>query len=127
MMLHSTFLQADELEWGAPGADERVRRLAALKPDLVLAADCCYIDQDGESPSTPHFIQACKGGHLCCTLQHSSLAGQIKLACSIHAASGKACWQSELVMALKMVMSCRTQQLPSCLSNASERVPEAPC
>jgi hypothetical protein len=54
-------VQADELEWGAPGADDRVRRLAALKPHLVLAADCCYIDQDGESPSTPHFIQACKG------------------------------------------------------------------
>jgi hypothetical protein len=53
--------QADELEWGAPGADERVRRLANLKPDMLLAADCCYIDQDGESPSTPHFIQACKG------------------------------------------------------------------
>lgn len=53
--------QADELEWGAPGAEERVQRLASMKPDLVLAADCCYIDQDGESPSTPHFIQACKG------------------------------------------------------------------
>jgi hypothetical protein len=38
-----------------------VRRLASLKPDLLLAADCCYIDQDGQSPSTPHFIQACKG------------------------------------------------------------------
>jgi hypothetical protein len=39
-----------------------VHRLSLLKPDLVLAADCCYIDQDGQSPSTPHFIQACKGG-----------------------------------------------------------------
>lgn len=56
---HSVF-QADELEWGAPDAAGRVRRLSALKPDLLLAADCCYIDQDGESPSTPHFIQACK-------------------------------------------------------------------
>lgn len=38
-----------------------MRRLSSLKPDLLLAADCCYIDQDGQSPSTPHFIQACKG------------------------------------------------------------------
>jgi hypothetical protein len=28
---------------------------------LLAAADCCYIDQDGESPSTPHFIAACRG------------------------------------------------------------------
>jgi hypothetical protein len=53
--------QAGELEWGAEGSDAQVARLAALKPHIVMAADCCYIDQDGESPSTPHFIQACKG------------------------------------------------------------------
>lgn len=56
------WLQAGELEWGSPGCESAVHRLSLLKPDLVLAADCCYIDQDGQSPSTPHFIQACKGG-----------------------------------------------------------------
>jgi len=54
--------QAEELEWGADGYEVQVRRLASHKPELILAADCCYIDQDGTSPSTPHFIQACKGG-----------------------------------------------------------------
>eukprot|EP00878_Enallax_costatus_P045544 GHUV01054954.1.p1 GENE.GHUV01054954.1~~GHUV01054954.1.p1 ORF type:complete len:230 (+),score=59.48 GHUV01054954.1:259-948(+) len=53
--------EADELEWGAPGYEAVVRRLAGKKPHLVIAADCCYIDQDGVSPSTPHFIHTCKG------------------------------------------------------------------
>eukprot|EP00775_Hariotina_reticulata_P013046 gene13044-13173_t len=52
---------AEELEWGADGFEDRVRQLASHKPELILAADCCYIDQDGTSPSTPHFIQACRG------------------------------------------------------------------
>lgn len=42
------------MEWGKPGWMEGpVRRLAAQGVDLVVAADCCYIDQDGKSPSTP--------------------------------------------------------------------------
>uniref|UniRef100_A0A383VXQ9 FAM86 N-terminal domain-containing protein n=1 Tax=Tetradesmus obliquus TaxID=3088 RepID=A0A383VXQ9_TETOB len=53
--------EAEALEWGAPGYEDVVRTLASRKPELVLAADCCYIDQDGESPSTPHFIAACRG------------------------------------------------------------------
>lgn len=58
-------LQAGELEWGAEGSEAAVARLAALKPDIVMAADCCYIDQDGQSPSTPDFIRACKGRGVC--------------------------------------------------------------
>lgn len=27
----------------------------------MLAADCCYIDQDGVSPSTPAFVETCAG------------------------------------------------------------------
>lgn len=38
-----------------------VEALAAGGVDLVLAADCCYIDQDGESPSTPAFVETCAG------------------------------------------------------------------
>lgn len=36
---------ARELEWGAPGYMEVVRRLAAPKVDIVIAADCVYPDQ----------------------------------------------------------------------------------
>lgn len=54
-------LQAEELEWGTPECAAIVRRLASLKPELVLAADCCYVDQDGQSPSTPAFVEACRG------------------------------------------------------------------
>lgn len=54
--------EAEELEWGKPGWMEGpVRRLAARGVDLVVAADCCYIDQDGKSPSTPAFVQTCAG------------------------------------------------------------------
>lgn len=52
---------AAELEWGRPGWMRTVRRLADPPPDLVLAADCCYIDNDGASPSTPAFVATCKG------------------------------------------------------------------
>lgn len=46
--------EAGELEWGRPGwLEGPVRRLAEQGVDLVVAADCCYIDQDGKSPSTP--------------------------------------------------------------------------
>lgn len=36
-------------------------RLAGSGVDLVVAADCCYIDQDGASPSTPAFVRTCAG------------------------------------------------------------------
>ena len=38
-----------------------VARLAEVGVDLVVAADCCYIDQDGQSPSTPAFVETCAG------------------------------------------------------------------
>jgi hypothetical protein len=44
---------AGELEWGPPGYEAAVRRLAAEPVDWVLAADCCYIDQVG---------RRCQGG-----------------------------------------------------------------
>lgn len=50
---------AEELQWGSPGYEDVARRLAADPLDWVLAADCCYIDQEGTSPSTPHFITTC--------------------------------------------------------------------
>ncbi|KAL6776726.1 hypothetical protein ACKKBF_B30695 [Auxenochlorella protothecoides x Auxenochlorella symbiontica] len=54
--------EAGILHWGAPGWMDGVRLLAAPPGvDLVLAADCCYIDQDGESPSTPAFVETCAG------------------------------------------------------------------
>lgn len=53
--------EAGELEWGAPGWMAGVARLAEAGVDLVVAADCCYIDQDGQSPSTPAFVETCAG------------------------------------------------------------------
>lgn len=52
---------ADELEWGKPGWMQSVARMADQGVDLVVAADCCYIDQDGKSPSTPAFVETCAG------------------------------------------------------------------
>ncbi len=37
----------EELEWGKEGWMDAVRRLADPPPDLILAADCCYVDQVG--------------------------------------------------------------------------------
>ena len=51
----------EELEWGKEGWMQRVAVLADSPPDLVLAADCCYVDGDGRSPSTPAFVQTCAG------------------------------------------------------------------
>lgn len=53
--------EAEELEWGKEGWMRRVAALAADPPDLVLAADACYVDGDGASPSTPAFVQTCAG------------------------------------------------------------------
>ncbi|KAG1670766.1 hypothetical protein FOA52_013993 [Chlamydomonas sp. UWO 241] len=50
-----------ELEWGKNGYEGVVSSLAGGGVDWVLAADCCYIDNEGESPSTPHFVRACHG------------------------------------------------------------------
>lgn len=55
------FAEVEELEWGKEGYEDIVRQLASSPIDWVLAADCCYIDNEGESPSTPHFIRACHG------------------------------------------------------------------
>ncbi|KAG2498939.1 hypothetical protein HYH03_003129 [Edaphochlamys debaryana] len=49
----------EPLEWGTPGYEEAARALAAEPVDWVLAADCCYIDQEGTSPSTPAFVRTC--------------------------------------------------------------------
>ena len=51
---------AEELEWGKEGYMGRVAALAATPVDLVLAADVTYVDQDGVSPSTEHFVATCK-------------------------------------------------------------------
>lgn len=52
--------EAVELEWGAPGYRDKVNLLASSEPiDWILAADCCYIDNEGASPSTRHFIWTC--------------------------------------------------------------------
>jgi hypothetical protein len=43
------FADAAELEWGKPGwMESRVAPLAANQPELIVAADCCYIDQAGD-------------------------------------------------------------------------------
>ncbi|GLC37860.1 hypothetical protein PLESTB_001483900 [Pleodorina starrii] len=53
------FAVSEELEWGKEGYEAVVARLASEPVDWVLAADCCYIDQEGTSPSTPHFVRTC--------------------------------------------------------------------
>ena len=51
--------EAMELEWGATGYRDRVASVASEPVDWILAADCCYIDNEGASPSTRHFIWTC--------------------------------------------------------------------
>jgi len=53
--------EVEELEWGKENWMKRVAVMADPPPDLVLAADCCYIDNDGVSPSTPAFVKTCSG------------------------------------------------------------------
>ncbi|PNH12810.1 hypothetical protein TSOC_000233, partial [Tetrabaena socialis] len=53
------FAVAEALEWGREGYEQAAARLASEPVDWVVAADCCYIDQEGTSPSTPHFIRTC--------------------------------------------------------------------
>jgi protein N-lysine methyltransferase METTL21D len=75
---------AEELEWGKEGYLDRARAVARLASgrgggggggnnnnnnnddnnndngvDWVIAADVTYVDGDGESPSTEHFVRAC--------------------------------------------------------------------
>eukprot|EP00887_Chlorella_sp_A99_P005515 scaffold1.g5515.t1 len=52
---------AAELEWGKDGWMDTVARMADPPPDLVVAADACYVDGDDKSPSTPDFVQTCVG------------------------------------------------------------------
>jgi len=40
-------VHVEELEWGTEAAATMVSRLAAVAVDLVVAADCCYVDQVG--------------------------------------------------------------------------------
>lgn len=53
--------EVEELEWGKKNWMHQVALMADPPPDLVLAADCCYIDNDGVSPSTPAFVETCFG------------------------------------------------------------------
>lgn len=48
-----------ELEWGKEGYEQIVDALGPC--DMVLAADCCYVDGDGITPSTQHFVKAARG------------------------------------------------------------------
>lgn len=57
----SGWVTAEELEWGKPGWMNKVSRLADPPLDYVLAADCCYIDGDGDTPSTLHFVETLSG------------------------------------------------------------------
>lgn len=54
------WVQVEELEWGAAGSIEKAKSLATPAPDFVLAADCCYIDGDGPTPSTEDFVLTCR-------------------------------------------------------------------
>ncbi len=71
-MLLLRSVQVVALEWGKPGYLETAQELAAQLRciDYVLAADCCYIDQDGESPSTTHFVAAARA---LCTSQTTTV------------------------------------------------------
>ncbi|KDD75700.1 hypothetical protein H632_c543p1 [Helicosporidium sp. ATCC 50920] len=51
--------RVEELEWGSEGWLDRLPALREPPLDWVLAADCCYVDRDGASPSTPAFVQTC--------------------------------------------------------------------
>ena len=59
--LKSGWAEVAELEWGKEGWMQKVKNLADPPPDYILAADCCYIDNDGVSPSTPAFVETCAG------------------------------------------------------------------
>ena len=48
-----------ELEWGKPGYLGAVAALAAEPIDLVLAADCCYIDQARHPPPSTGYQSRC--------------------------------------------------------------------
>jgi len=45
-----------ELTWGGAGYEERAGNLGPA--DWVIAADCVYVDGEGESPSVPAFVES---------------------------------------------------------------------
>jgi len=51
----------EPLEWGKAGWMQRVGAMSDPPPEWILAADCCYIDNDGISPSTSAFVETCAG------------------------------------------------------------------
>lgn len=55
----STRAKAVALEWGKVGWQVTAQALGQLHTDFIVAADCVYLDQDGESPSTESFVEAC--------------------------------------------------------------------
>lgn len=55
------WVEVEELEWGKEGWMRKVEILRHPYPDYILAADCCYIDNDGVSPSTEAFVKTCAG------------------------------------------------------------------
>jgi len=52
-------VEVAELEWGKQGYVEALTSISQDPVDWVLAADCLYIDNEGQSPSIPHFVKAC--------------------------------------------------------------------
>ncbi|KAF5825992.1 putative methyltransferase-domain-containing protein [Dunaliella salina] len=52
-------VEVAELEWGKQGYETALGSIAQDPVDWVLAADCLYIDNEGQSPSIPHFVKAC--------------------------------------------------------------------
>jgi len=97
----------EELEWGSPGYVSEVRRLALAKYDYVLAADCCYIDNEGASPSTAHFIRTCamlvSGGSPKC---------RCLVSFELRAAAVKATFLSEAARRFRKVLRVPVAQLP---------------
>lgn len=54
-------VDVSSLEWGsADGMKHALDLCDDGYPDLVLAADCCYIDGEGRSPDTVEFVKLCR-------------------------------------------------------------------
>lgn len=97
--------EGEELEWGKPGWMQRVKALADPPPDIVLAADCCYIDNEGVSPSTPAFVETCAG--LC------GPATQVLVAFERRAPEVRTCFIEEAKKAFRHVEMVPMSQLPA--------------
>lgn len=85
---------ARELEWGSEGYMDTVGALAPA--DFVLAADCCYVDGIGVTPSTEHFVRAARG--LCGPSSSFLVASEIR--------SSEVRWSSAPPRAPSSVRSC---------------------